>query len=488
MAPWRNWAGDQSCAPAAIEHPRTPQELAEIVGQAAERGRRVRASASGHSFTDVALTDGVMVRFDHLGGILEVDREAGLVKAGAGIVLSDLGRRLDALGLALANLGDIDRQTLAGAISTGTHGTGARMPSLAAQVDALELVLADGSVREISSRSEPDALGAAAIGLGALGMIHAVTLRTVPAFTLRRVDRPRPLAETLERLDELDAACDHFEFYVFPHTETALCRETVRTAEPPRSRPAAAVYAQEVVLENWVGGALTRVARRVPTLRPALARLASRSVGRTTKIDRSFRVFASERRIKFTEMEYAIPREHAAEAVPRVLELASRPELGVGFPIEVRFAPADELHLSTSHGRDTCYVAVHQDPRLEWERYFRAVEELMDGYGGRPHWGKRHFRTPQRWRRFTRAGRGSRSCGGDSTQAACSRTRTSTVSSGRPAPRETKAPRRDRSGARRRWCRPRSGRGGRSARTARRPWRGGGRPGRQSEASRRRRR
>jgi FAD/FMN-containing dehydrogenase len=371
MARWRNWAGDQSCAPATIEHPRTREELAEIVRRAAERGQRVRASASGHSFTEIALTDGVMIRFDNLGGILEVDREAGLVKAGAGIVLSDLGRRLDALGLALANLGDIDRQTLAGAISTGTHGTGARMPS----------------------RAEPDELAAAAIGLGALGMIHAVTLRTVPAFTLRRVDRPRPLAETLERLDELDAACDHFEFYVFPHTNTALCRESVRTDEPPRPRPAAAVYAQEVVLENWVGGALTHVARRVPALRPALARLASRSVGRSVKVDRSFRVFASERRIKFTEMEYAIPREHAAEAVPRVLELASRPELGVGFPIEVRFAPSDELVLSTSHARDTCYVAVHQDPRLHWEPYFRAVEEVMDGYGGRPHWGKRHFQT-----------------------------------------------------------------------------------------------
>jgi FAD-linked oxidoreductase len=393
MARWRNWAGDQSCAPATIEHPRTREELAEIVRRAAERGQRVRASASGHSFTEIALTDGVMIRFDNLGGILEVDREAGLVKAGAGIVLSDLGRRLDALGLALANLGDIDRQTLAGAISTGTHGTGARMPSLAVQVEAIEVVQADGSVSELSARAEPDELAAAAIGLGALGMIHAVTLRTVPAFTLRRVDRPRPLAETLERLDELDAACDHFEFYVFPHTNTALCRESVRTDEPPRPRPAAAVYAQEVVLENWVGGALTHVARRVPALRPALARLASRSVGRSVKVDRSFRVFASERRIKFTEMEYAIPREHAAEAVPRVLELASRPELGVGFPIEVRFAPSDELVLSTSHARDTCYVAVHQDPWLHWEPYFRAVEEVMDGYGGRPHWGKRHFQT-----------------------------------------------------------------------------------------------
>jgi L-gulonolactone oxidase len=393
MAEWRNWAGDQRCAPTAIERPGTREELAEVLRGAADRGLRVRASASGHSFTDIALTDGVMVRLDRLTRVLEVDRAAGLVKVEAGIVLGELNRRLDDLGLAFENLGDIDHQTLAGSISTGTHGTGARFQSVSAQVDGIELVLADGSTLELSAGDDPAELECARIGLGALGLIYAVTIRVVPAFTLHRVDSPKPLAETLARLDELNEGTDHFEFYVFPNTGTALCRESRRTDEPPRPRPRAAVYAQEVMLENWVGQLFALAGRHLPAQVPRLTRLAARGVGRSTKVDRSYRVFASERRIKFTEMEYGIPREHAAEAVRRVLEHAARPELQVAWPIEVRFVAADDVALSASHGRDTCYIAVHQDRKLRWEPYFRGVEEIMESYDGRPHWGKRHFQT-----------------------------------------------------------------------------------------------
>ena len=391
---WRNWAGDQRCRPRSIEVPGSRDELAEVVARAAA-STPVRVSASGHSFSDVALTDGVMVRLDRLDRVLAADRSSGLVKVEGGIVLGEFNRRLDVLGRAFENLGDIDRQTLAGSISTGTHGTGARFPSVSAQVEGLELVLADGSVREIGG-GDAEALNAARIGVGALGVIYAVTVRTVPAYTIHRVDRPRPLSETLERLDELTSTHDHFEFYVFPHTELALCRESRRTDEVPRPRSRAAVYAQEVMLENWVGQLFALAARSMPSQAPRLARLASRGVGRATKIDRSYRVFASERRIRFTEMEYGIPREHAPEAVRRVLELASRPEHAVAFPVEVRFVAADDVFLSASHARPTCYIAVHQDRRLGWEPYFRGVEEIMSSYGGRPHWGKRHFQTAER--------------------------------------------------------------------------------------------
>jgi len=405
-ARWTNWAGDQHCEPATIVAPRGRAELAAAVRGAAERGQRVRAAGSGHSFTEIALTDGLMVRADHLNRVLAVDRDAGLVKVEAGIVLRDLNRRLDALGVAFANLGDIDRQTLAGSIATGTHGTGARLRSVSAQIEAVELILADGSAIEIGPE-DPAALASARIGLGALGIVYAATIRVVPSFTLARVDRPRPLDETLARLDELNADNDHFEFYVFPHTRTALCRETKRTDERPRPRSRASVYAQEVMLENWVGQLFVLAGRRFPSQTPRLARVAAAGTGRSTKVDRSFRVFASERRIRFTEMEYGIPREHAAEAVQRVLYLAARPEHRVAFPIEVRFAAADDLTLSAAHGRDVCYVAVHQDRRLGWQPYFRAVEEVMDSYGGRPHWGKRHFQSAAtlaprypRWDRF----------------------------------------------------------------------------------------
>jgi FAD-linked oxidoreductase len=406
---WRNWAGDQRCRPQAIERPANRDELAELVARAAARGQQVRVAGSGHSFTDIALTDGLLVRLDRLDRVLAADRATGRVKVEAGIVLSELNERLDDLGLAFENLGDIDRQTLAGSISTGTHGTGERFQNISAQLDAIELVLADGRALEVSAESDADTFSAARVGLGALGVIYAVTLRTVPAYTLHRVDRPLPLPEVLNGLDDLVAASDHFEFYVFPHTQTALCRESRRTDEPPRPRSRAAVYAQEVVLENWVGQLFAWAARHLPSQVPRLARTAAGNVGRSTKIDRSFRVFASERRIRFTEMEYGIPREHAVEAVRRVLELAGRPEHQVAYPIEVRFVPPDDALLSPSHDRVTTYIAVHQDRKLRWEPYFRGVEAIMSEYGGRPHWGKRHYQTAEtlaplysRWDEFAR--------------------------------------------------------------------------------------
>jgi L-gulonolactone oxidase len=391
-AGWTNWAGDQRCRPAAIESPGTLDELQAVVARAARDGRRVRGAGSGHSFTDIALTDGVLVRLDRLTRILEVDRDSGLVRVEGGITLGEFNRALDELGLALENLGDIDRQTVAGSISTGTHGTGLGRPSISAQVEALELVGPEGDVTQVSGGDE---LAAARISLGALGLIHSVTFRTVPAFTIDRLDSPRPLDDVLATLDELVTESDHFEFYVFPHTHTALCRESQRTDEPPRPKPAALVYAQEVMFENWVGGAFAQLARRVPRLAPRLARMASAGTGRSRKVDRSFKVFASERRIKFTEMEYAIPREHIAAVVPRILETAANPKHAVAFPIEVRFVSADDPLLSTSHQQDTAYVAVHQDTHLSWEPYFREVEAIMDSYSGRPHWGKRHFQTAQ---------------------------------------------------------------------------------------------
>jgi L-gulono-1,4-lactone dehydrogenase len=392
---WRNWAGDQRCRPASIETPGTCEELAEVVRRAADRGLAVRASASGHSFTEIALTDGVMVRFDRLNRILSADSETGLVKAEGGIGLGELNRRLHGFGRAFENLGDIDRQTLAGAISTATHGTGARFTGISAQVEAVELVLADGSALEISAAGDPSALEAARAALGALGLIYAVTVRTVPAYRIDRLDNPKPLDETLARLDELNEVNDHFEFYVFPHTRTALCRESRRTDEPPDPPPRGSAFVQEVVLENWVGGGIFAVARHAPAQVPRLARLLSAGVGRSRKLDESHRVFASDRRVKFTEMEYGIPREHAEEAVRRVIAIASRPEHRVAFPIEVRFAAPDEVMLSASHRRSTCYIAVHQDHRVDWRPYFRAVEDVLRSYDGRPHWGKRHTQSAE---------------------------------------------------------------------------------------------
>jgi L-gulonolactone oxidase len=392
-AGWTNWAGDQSCTPAEIVRPQSREELAEVVGAAAAAGRTLSVAGSGHSFTEAALTGGTMVRIEALRGVQEADASSGLVRVGAGTVLADLNEELARLGLAMENLGDIDRQTLAGAISTGTHGTGARLRNISAQVEALELVLADGSVRELTAAERPELLRAARVGVGALGAISAVTLHCVPAFSLRRVDSPRPREQVLDRFDELAEANDHFELFTFPYADNALVLERNRTEEAPRPRGSVAAFLNDVVLENWALEALSATGKALPRAIPALARLAGRLASGSSTIDRSDRVFVNERRVRFTEMEYGVPREHGPEAARRVIEWVWANRYPVFFPIEMRVAAGDDASLSPSHGRDTAYIAVHQYRGMEWRPYFEAVEEIMDSYGGRPHWGKRHFQT-----------------------------------------------------------------------------------------------
>jgi len=390
---WTNWAGDQSCAPAAIAAPRSREELAEVVGTAAAAGRKLSVAGSGHSFTEAALTGGTMVRIEALSGVLDADPGSGLVRVGAGTVLAELNEELARLGLAMENLGDIDTQTLAGAISTGTHGTGARLRNISAQVEAVELVLADGSVRELTAGERPELLRAARVGVGALGAISAVTLRCVPAFTLRRVDSPRPREQVLDRFDELADANDHFELFTFPYADNALVLERNRTAEAPRPRGRTAAFLNDVVLENWALEALSATGKALPLAIPALSKLAGWLASGSTAIDRSDRIFVNERRVRFTEMEYGVPREHGPEAARRVIEWVRSHRYPVFFPIEMRVAAGDDASLSPSHLRDTAYIAVHQYRGMEWRPYFEAVEEIMNSYGGRPHWGKRHFQT-----------------------------------------------------------------------------------------------
>jgi L-gulono-1,4-lactone dehydrogenase len=393
-AKWTNWAGDQSCVPARIESPASRAELVEAVARATAEGLTVRAVGHGHSFTDAACTGGVLLDMSRLDRVLDVDREAGRVKVEAGIGLRTMNEAIWGHGLAMENLGDIDKQSISGAVSTGTHGTGARFRNLSSQMEGMELVLADGTLHEVSA-DDPDELRAARISIGALGVIASVTLRTVPAFSIRRLDSPLPLDEALERIDDLADGSDHFEFYVFPHTRTALLRQSERTGEDPRPANPLTRFANDVVAENWVMGGIARLGRARPRRIPELARFVAGRVGRSTTLDRSYRVYASQRRIRFTEMEYAIPRRHAAEAVPAVLEAAESADPGVGFPIEVRFVAGDDSMLSPAFERDTTYVAVHQYRGMAWEPYFRSVEEIMAGYGGRPHWGKRHFQTAE---------------------------------------------------------------------------------------------
>jgi L-gulonolactone oxidase len=379
---WSNWSRGQSCAPAEHVRPATRAELSEAVA----RGRAVRVAGAGHSFSAVVPTDGTLLSLDRLDRVLDVDRDSGLVRAEAGIRLHRLVRELHAHGLALPNLGDIDVQSLAGALVTGTHGTGVKLGNLAASVEAMELVLADGSELTVDGGDE---LRAARVGLGALGVVAAVTLRCVPAFRLHAVDRPLPLDDMLGGLDRHVDGNDHFELFTFPHSPIALTRTNNRSDAAPTPRRPRREWMQDVVLDNHVFGLLNRVARRAPKTIPSLNRLAGRSASRRERVAESFDVFASPRLVRFEEMEYALPREHAVEAVRAARQILER--YPVSFPIELRFSAGDDALLSPAHARETAYVAVHVFEGMSFEAPFREVEAVMGEWGGRPHWGKRSF-------------------------------------------------------------------------------------------------
>jgi L-gulonolactone oxidase len=306
-----------------------------------------------------------------------------------GIRLRELGAELARHGLAMENLGDVDAQTLAGALATGTHGTGVGYRNLSSQVEGMRLVTADGPV----DVSDGDELRAARVSLGALGVVTEITLRCQPLYTLRRTDERRPLAETLEGLHELALARERFEFFSFPYSRWALWRTTEKTDDPPEPPGAVERFLEDIVFENGALGALCRAGRAVPRAIPAIDRLMGRLAGGADRVDRSHRIYANPRIVRFTEMEYAIPREHGAEAVRRVFDLVEGRRLPVLFPLEVRFGAGDDAFLSPGGGRDSCYIAVHVYRGMEFETYFRGVEAIMREYGGRPHWGKRHYRS-----------------------------------------------------------------------------------------------
>lgn len=394
---WTNWAGNQTATPIAIERPSSDDDVAAIVRQARERGRTVKAVGTGHSFTSAALTTGHLVQMDRLRRVVDVDRDAGTVSVGAGITIGDLNETLHGLGLAMPNLGDIAYQTISGAIATSTHGTGARLTGLAGQVRALRLVTGNGEFVDLSA-ADGSSFDAARVNVGALGIVTQYTLGVVPAFRLRATEGAQKLDALLDDLDEHVDSNDHFEFFWIPHTKWALTKRNNRTDDPVPAPTLASRWKHwysKSLMENYAFGAVCELGRRRPAMIPRLA-TALPSSGQTSYVNDSFRIYASKRVVKFLEMEYSVPREHCAEALSRVRAMIDQRGHLVSFPIEVRFTAADDIPLSTAHGRPSAYIAVHMYRGTPWpdvERYFRDVEEIMSGFEGRPHWGKMHFRT-----------------------------------------------------------------------------------------------
>jgi L-gulonolactone oxidase len=389
---WRNWAGNQRCVPAAIDTPTTEAEIVAVVQRAAETATAVKAVGAGHSFTSVACTDGHLLDLSGYDRVLDIDRERRQVTVQAGIPLSRLNEQLAEHGLALENLGDIAYQSMAGATATATHGTGLRFGNLASRIVGMRLVAGDGSVVECSADREPEVFRAARVGVGALGVVSEITVQCVPAFNLHAVEEPARVDSVLEALDDLVRANDHYEFFWIPGTGWALTKRNRRTSEPAAPRSRWTAFRNDVLLDNVAFGAVQRIGVRRPEWIPGLAKRLP-STGRQEFVDRSDRVFASARWVKFVEMEYAVPLEAFGSAFAGVRRLVARLGETVGFPVECRFVAGDDIALSTASGRDTAYLAVHLAVGRPYDQYFQGVEAIMDDHDGRPHWGKLHFQS-----------------------------------------------------------------------------------------------
>lgn len=388
---WSNWAGNQTAHPLSIESPANDDELAGIVAKAASDGEKVKVVGSGHSFTATAATDGRMVRIDKLSGIRSIDRSLHRVTVGAGTTLSVLNELLHAEGYAMPNLGDIAYQTVAGAISTSTHGTGIGFTGLAAQVKGFRLVDGTGRTVTCTETENPDVFRAGRVSVGALGAIFEYTLQVVPSFRIRAHEQPMKLDAVLEGIDEFVEGNDHFEFFWIPHTRWALTKSNERTRDEREPLPRVRGWVEKTFMENYAFGALCALGRVRPTLIPRLA-TALPSSGSRTYVDDSFRVFASPRLVRFYEMEHAIPRSALVPAMRDITSMIEKKGYLLNFPVEVRFTSGDDVPLSTAFGRESAYIAVHVFKGMDYEPYFRDVESILRTYEARPHWGKIHHR------------------------------------------------------------------------------------------------
>ncbi|MGW3030861.1 D-arabinono-1,4-lactone oxidase [Streptomyces sp. NPDC001178] len=389
---WRNWGGNVTARPAREVEPASVEELSAAVRQAAQDGLTMKAVGTGHSFTSIAATDGVLIRPQLLTGIRKIDRDAMTVTVEAGTPLKRLNMALAREGLSLTNMGDIMEQTVSGATSTGTHGTGRESASIAAQIKGLELVTADGSVLTCSEKENSDVFAAARIGLGALGIVTAITFAVEPVFLLTAREEPMLFDRVLAEFDQLWAENEHFEFYWFPHTGSTNTKRNNRSAGPEKPVSRMAGWFEDEFLSNGVFQVAQWVGRAAPATVPTIAQISSKALSARTYTDIPYKVFTSPRRVRFVEMEYAVPREALTETLRELKTMVERSGLRISFPVEVRTAPADDITLSTASGRDSAYVAVHMCRGTPYQAYFTAAERIFTAHEGRPHWGKVHTR------------------------------------------------------------------------------------------------
>jgi len=394
---WRNWSGLVRSVPRSIVYPASVEEVVAIVKSCATEGRKLRVVGSGHSFTRLVQTDDVLVSLDQLQGVIAVDQERGIAEVWGGTKLDRLGEELHAHGVAQENLGDINAQSIAGAISTGTHGTGERLGSLATQAVGLTVVTAAGEILECTPEQDEDLFRALQVSLGMFGIIVKLKLRVVPTYVLRYSSRKMSFTACLSQLEQFKSENRHFEFYWFPYTDVAQVKLTNETDEVPGT-PSRWSYWKVMLMENALFWALSECCRFIPRLCRPISRLSAAGVPNVQAVGYSHRIFASPRLVRFNEMEYSVPAERMKVVLEEIRDAVDHDQFAVHFPIECRYVRGDDLWLSPANGRDSAYIAVHMYRGMAYKEYFAKVEEICRRHGGRPHWGKMHTMQAEQFR------------------------------------------------------------------------------------------
>ena len=376
MAVWTNWVGNQACEPRELAVPRDEAEVRSLVARAAREGLAVRVAGAGHSFTPIVLTDGLLLDLHELRGV-HVEVKARRVTVGGGTRIEELGDPLWEAGLALVNMGDIDEQALAGALATGTHGTGVTLPSFSASLRRARLVTASGDVVELSPESDPDLFRAAQVSIGMLGVMTQVTLEVTEAYVLHERLSYLELDELLERYDDLLDGHRHFSFFYFPSERSAALYGEATTAPAPGTANRNDVCSVKVMDALDAG---------TPPGTPGLGE----------RIDRPDRICPSEFDPNFHELEYMLPLEHGKGAFLEVRELLRTSHPEAIYPVECRFTAEDDAYLSPNRGGPTAVISVSGGPGTDYWPFLRDCDAIFREHGGRPHWGKLHFMTPDR--------------------------------------------------------------------------------------------
>lgn len=392
---WSNWSGLESASPASSSTPSTAAEVQQIVTSARETGRRVKMVGTGHSFTAISAPVDLMLRPDGMRGIIAVDRDAMTATAWAGTQLKVLNAELAEQGLSLHNMGDIAEQTLAGATSTGTHGTGGLAAGLAAQLAGFSLVTGTGELLTATATENPELFAAGRVGLGALGILITVTFRVEPLFALEAVEKPMGWEEFFESFDDLTADAHHVDSYWFPHTDRFATKTNTRLASLDEARPLGRFrgWLDDDFLQNTAFGTLCRITNRWPDLVPRVNRIEAGMLSERTYSDIAHKVFIAERRVVFREMEFAVPRADGLAVLAECRTALEASDLRINFPVELRTAPADDIALSTASDRDSFYLAFHTHRDVDHRPYFAVMEPILRAAQGRPHWGKVHTMT-----------------------------------------------------------------------------------------------